>query len=161
MASLLDTNLQDINGTDLKNGFPSTYNANLNKIGLFLTVLEKQYNHVGAMWFGEDDPSELIGGTWEKVEGKFILGSSSSYATLSTGGEATHQLTLAEMPSHTHRALYYTASGTQSFGYNYQNKGAWSQLAASSSGIDNSGGGGAHNNMPPYITTPMWIRTAL
>lgn len=161
MANLLNSDLQNISGTDLKNEFPNTYNGNINKIGKFLAVLEQQYNHVGAIWFGENDPSELIGGTWEKVEGKFILGASSNYATLSTGGEATHKLTVAEMPSHTHRVLYYTSSGSEGFGYSYQQKGAWSEEAPESSGIGSVGGNGAHNNMPPYICAPIWIRTAL
>lgn len=161
MANLLNPDLQNISGTDLKNEFPNTYNSNINKIEIFLNVLEKQYNHIGAIWFGETDPSELIGGTWEKVEGKFLLGSSENNATLTTGGEATHKLTVAEMPSHTHQVLYYNSNGTQGFGYNYQNKGIWSENVSSSSGVNNAGGDTAHNNMPPYICTPMWIRTAL
>lgn len=45
----------------------------------------------------------IYGGTsWSKVEGRFLLGTSSSYAVNSIGGEAAHTLTTAEMPSHTH-----------------------------------------------------------
>ena len=45
----------------------------------------------------------IYGGTsWSKIEGRFLLGASSSYAINSTGGEATHTLTISEMPSHNH-----------------------------------------------------------
>lgn len=45
----------------------------------------------------------IYGGTsWSKVEGRFLLGTSSSYAVNSIGGEAAHTLTTAEMPSHNH-----------------------------------------------------------
>lgn len=36
------------------------------------------------------------------LQGKFILGSSSSHEVGSSGGEETHKLTTGEMPSHTH-----------------------------------------------------------
>ena len=39
---------------------------------------------------------------WTKIEGRFLLGASSAYKVNSIGGEATHKLTVNEMPSHTH-----------------------------------------------------------
>ena len=45
----------------------------------------------------------IYGGvTWKKIEGRFLLGSSSSYAVDSTGGSATNILTTANLPSHSH-----------------------------------------------------------
>lgn len=45
----------------------------------------------------------IYGGTsWTKIEGRFLLGTSPSYAVNATGGEATHKLTTPEMPSHSH-----------------------------------------------------------
>ena len=53
----------------------------------------------------------IYGGTsWSKIEGRFLLGVSSSYAVNSTGGEATHKLTTAEMPSHSHGLNGHTHS---------------------------------------------------
>lgn len=53
----------------------------------------------------------IYGGTsWSKVEGRFLLGTSSSYAVNSIGGEAAHTLTTAEMPSHTHGLNGHTHS---------------------------------------------------
>lgn len=52
-------------------------------------------------------PSTFFGGTWVKIEGCFLLGSSSSYSLGVTGGEAKHTLTVEEMPSHSHTTTFY------------------------------------------------------
>lgn len=50
------------------------------------------------------NPATLwLGTTWEKQEGKFLLGSSSAYAIGSIGGSATITLTEANMPRHRHK----------------------------------------------------------
>ncbi len=117
---------------------------------------------VGSIYLSVNntDPSVLFGGTWEQIKDTFLLSAGDTYAAGSTGGEAEHILTGMEIPSHTHKMLYYNSSGTQGFGYNYQNKGDWSGNVSSSSGIGDYGGGQAHNNMPPYLTVYMWKRTA-
>ena len=49
------------------------------------------------------DPSIQFGfGTWEKIEGKFLLGASSQFPAGSEGGEVEHTLTELEMPAHDH-----------------------------------------------------------
>ena len=55
-------------------------------------------------WASNDptSPASFIGGTWERVEGEFIMGASSAYPVGTTGGSATHTQTTAEMPSHSH-----------------------------------------------------------
>ena len=55
-------------------------------------------------WASDDptSPASFIGGTWERVEGEFIMGASSAYPVGTTGGSATHTQTVAEMPSHNH-----------------------------------------------------------
>ena len=55
-------------------------------------------------WASNDptSPASFIGGTWERVEGEFIIGASSAYPVGTTGGSATHTQTVAEMPSHNH-----------------------------------------------------------
>ena len=54
---------------------------------------------------GSENPSTLwLGTTWQKQEGRFLLGSSGSYALGSTGGASTVKLAIANLPSHTHSA---------------------------------------------------------
>lgn len=55
-------------------------------------------------WASNDptSPASFIGGTWERIEGEFIMGASSAYPVGTTGGSATHTQTVAEMPSHKH-----------------------------------------------------------
>ncbi|EDS73520.1 DUF859 family phage minor structural protein [Anaerofustis stercorihominis] len=51
------------------------------------------------------DPNTEWGGKWRKLEGVFLLGSNSSYkisSDIKDGGEASHKLTVSEMPSHNH-----------------------------------------------------------
>ena len=106
-------------------------------------------------------------GTWEKVEGRFLLGSSSSHAAGSTGGEETHKLTEAEMPIHNHNIMLgwnNGGSGPDTIGYASNNQGARAyQYNTGGSGVkalQDKGGGQAHNNMPPYLSVDMWRRTA-
>lgn len=64
---------------------------------------EEDYAKV-RFWASNDptSPASFIGGTWERVEGEFIMGASSAYPVGTTGGSATHTQTVAEMPSHNH-----------------------------------------------------------
>lgn len=118
---------------------------------------------VGSIAFG----TKPTVGTWEKIEGRFLLGSSSSYEVGSTGGEATHKLTTNEIPSHTHttqlgNGYYVTIDDTSSNKYGIAN-GSYVQMSwGPNSGrtTGSTGGGQAHNNMPPYLTVDMWRRIA-
>lgn len=51
-------------------------------------------------WASDDptSPASFIGGTWERIEGKFIMGASDTYPAGSSGGSATHILTASELP---------------------------------------------------------------
>lgn len=131
----------------------------------FASIIDIVYP-VGSIYMSVNaaDPSKLFSGTsWEKLEGRFLLGSSSTYKPGSTGGEATHTLTANEMPEHAHymasgnggsddtwtpdAGLYLVDSVTQA------KNTFWAQL-----GMNNAGGSAAHNNMPPYLVVNMWKR---
>ena len=48
-------------------------------------------------------PESLFGGSWEKLENRFLLGAGEVYSIIGeTGGETAHTLTTDELPSHTH-----------------------------------------------------------
>lgn len=57
------------------------------------------------------DPGTLFGGTWERVQGCFVLASSDKYPAGSVGGAATVTLSAVEMPPHSHSASMEEAGG--------------------------------------------------
>lgn len=94
------------------------------------------------------------------MRGRFFLGSSTAYAHGSTGGEATHTLTINEMPSHGHELAPGTAPTwrLRLFKTDAQNGSKWDLMSYRSSTTDPAsavalpaGGGKPHNNMPPYF----------
>lgn len=118
---------------------------------------------VGSYYYSDSatDPGTLFGGTWTRIKDVFLLAAGDTYALGATGGEATHNLSIAEMPSHNHglvdkRYAYYDAAGTE--GLTGTNKTIGMGLIAANSTAQ--GGGAAHNNMPPYKAVYVWKRTA-
>lgn len=108
------------------------------------TSLKDLIYPVGSIYMNAsktDNPGNTIGNTWAKIESRFLLGQSSSYAINSTGGEATHTLTIDEMPSHFHPMynLYYlTYSVTQG---NEGHSTYWSDHFSGMANTANVGGG--------------------
>lgn len=69
------------------------------------TALIDLFYPVGTVYETTDssfDPNAVWGGTWSKIEGRMLLGSSSDHAINSTGGEENVTLTTSQVPSHTH-----------------------------------------------------------
>lgn len=116
---------------------------------------------VGSIYMSVNsaNPSELFGGTWIQLKDKFLLGAGDTYSGGNTGGEAEHTLTIAEMPSHSHRQnCSGGGSSTGNFNVNIGPCSANNKIGEYDTGI--TGGGQAHNNMPPYLVVYMWQRTA-
>ena len=103
------------------------------------------------------NPGNLFGGTWSQIKDTFLLSAGDTYTAGSTGGEATHTLTVNEMPSHKH-AIPYVFGSIGGGGSWITDAGATSNYNPNATGA--TGGGQAHNNMPPYLTVYMWQRTA-
>ena len=121
-------------------------------------------------------------GTWTKIEGKVLLSSGEIpipwlenqllvRAAGDTGGEFWHQLTVDEMPSHTHEqdphyhkmyGKYRKDSGSQTaFANSGNNNEAVDRYTEEKTATNQyTGGDKYHNNMPPYLTVNMWQRTA-
>lgn len=59
---------------------------------------------VGSVYisFNATDPSTLFGGTWERLKDTFLLANGDSYAPNTTGGSATKNITVDNLPSHSH-----------------------------------------------------------
>lgn len=112
----------------------------------------------------ETDPATLWGGTWvRQAEGLTLVSAGGNYPLNSTGGEATHTLTVAEMPSHQHQMVNGNTGG-----YDYS---AWTKSSvvlhdagaigyAGNANTSYVGGNAAHNNMMPYKAAYCWLRTA-
>lgn len=154
------------------------------------TVIDVIYP-VGSIYMSMSatNPATLFGvGTWERIsQGRMLLGADdSTYKAGATGGEATHILTAAEMPEHSHTGTTST-NGEHSHSaiwlYAWGGSDTWNYFAKSYSDnpgkasggsftignagnhdhtftTDNTGDGTAHNNMPPYLVCYIWQRTA-
>lgn len=149
-------------------------------------LLERQREEDYAkikFWVSPDptSPAEILGGTWERIEDEFILAAGGSYAAGSAGGEASHQLTQSELPSHVHSMRLYSDTGSDSqkatipqwVSY-MKEDGRWGKYGFNTPSADQSGYRGwalfgdtsstgdgiAHNNMPPYRAFYVWQRIA-
>lgn len=95
----------------------------------------------------------------KKMADRFPLIAGSSYSALSQGGEATHTLTIGEMPSHTHREKYQVP-GKYYYSYVTGTEGDRDENSITTNvETEATGGGSAHNNMPPYIGMYVHIHT--
>ena len=65
---------------------------------------------VGSIYMSMNNtsPQTFLGGTWERIQDRFLLSAGSTYSAGTTGGEATHTLIIDEMPSHTHTQNSHT-----------------------------------------------------
>ena len=100
-----------------------------------------------------------------------------TYGAGTQGGEASHTLTLEEMPQHSHPYAELPDGGeTYSWGWGshhrtnvYMNTEVVAGTAGSNNPVtqqgsahttQNRGASKSHNNMPPYLAVYMWRRTA-
>lgn len=117
---------------------------------------------IGSIYLSTNstNPSNYFGGVWEQIKDRFLLACGDTYSNGSTGGEATHKLTINEMPSHNHGAV--STSGDENSPIALY---PFSMIQQDYNIIDvnvirPAGGNKAHNNMPPYFTVYCWYRTA-
>lgn len=75
----------------------------LNSLDKVDEVISKVYP-VGSIYMSvnDTDPGTLFGGTWQQIQGKFLLGASSGHSAGSTGGAETVTLSAGNIPAHTH-----------------------------------------------------------
>jgi hypothetical protein len=135
---------------------------------------------VGSVYisFNSADPSTLFGGTWERLKDTFLLANGDAYAPNTVGGSATKNITVDNLPSHSHQL---SADGNHAHAYqtplraidvdrgvgnsslwSLDNNGlyetSWNGLHSHTVGA--TGSGLPLNIMPPYKTVYMWRRTA-
>lgn len=139
--------------------FPQTTFKFEDSTGGRKSILDYVYP-VGSIYMSVSSasPATLFGGTWVALQDRFLVGAGNSYAVNETGGESTHTLTAAQMPSHSHQQNVGANSGSWGVRSDYN---ADSECAAYYQGSTNSAGGSAaHENKPPYLAVYMWKRTA-
>ena len=128
---------------------------------------------IGAIYLSVNsvNPSLFIGGTWEQIKDRFLLGSGDTYGAGSTGGSATVTLTSAQsgVPAHSHKYQDYNTTytlkttnrkpGTSTavaYGTSLTSGGGATERTSSNNTTANASQ--AHNNMPPYLAVYMWER---
>lgn len=121
-----------------------------------VTVIRDGYA-IGDYYFSaNENPASKFGGYWEEVpNGTFLMAAGAGGTVDQTGGEATHTLTIEEMPSHSHElndiGLDWSAGPLSN---SAQTNTASSRIIA----VNAVGGGQAHNNLPPYRTAHIFKR---
>lgn len=129
---------------------------------------------------------QTLGGTWTRIENRFLYASEGEQGIGTTGGSATVTLTAAQsgVPAHSHGMAHTHTHNHTAIGYTntggagtarrnpigYDNTSAAGTLttssdrtASSKSDTDNNtaqNASEAHDNMPPYIIVNVWERTA-
>lgn len=132
--------------------------------------LKKSIYPVGSIYLSVEStsPASLFGGSWERIEDRFLLAAGDSYSVGDIGGETTHTLTIGEMPEHAHSIGNKPGTGgvpQEWFSqWEWYIKDAWYQFNSGTTTLaartQHSGSGNPHNNMPPYYTVYMWKRIA-
>lgn len=114
---------------------------------------------VGSIYMSvnNNSPASFIGGSWTRIQDVFPLAAGTSYTAGSTGGSATHTLTVEESPKHKHNIIYTREGTVGGDGYILGGTGYSSQETGD---VTESGGGQPFSIMPPYLAVYVWKRTA-
>lgn len=109
-------------------------------------------------WVSPDptSPAQLFGGTWVKIEGKFVLGADGNvYPALSTGGSAD-----AVVVEHYHPQLKYLDGTVFKWRQSYVtgDSGGISMGEGNDVITATVGESGTGKNMPPYIALHAWYK---
>lgn len=157
----------------------SALNDTVAALSLIVDKIWMKIYPIGSIYISAstESPADLFGGTWEKIEDRFLLASGAQYALGTVGGTAD-----AVVVNHTHTqgshshgftdgekvwttktgstepgaqisgsAKYYAATGKKDY--------AWRTRTTSETPLINSAGeDGTGKNMPPYLSVNVWKR---
>lgn len=141
----------------------------------------KECYPVGSIYMSVNstNPSTLFGGSWERIQDRFLLASGNSYGAGSTGGSAD-----SVVVSHTHAQtahshgfrdgdkVWTTASGSTEAGNQISGTAKYyaatakkdytwiTRTTGETANIHATGVDGTGKNMPPYLAVYVWKRTA-
>lgn len=156
-------------------GWEASFDKNISVNGKALVDL---IYPIGSIYMSVNNvsPQSFFGGTWVAIQDRFLLAAGSTYDAGTFGGEATHTLTVDEMPAHQGHMYdnfddsgyvdrggdansYYVNSSASGYGQ-YENRPY--KIVSNNEFVMQGytrGGNAAHNNMPPYLAVYVWKRT--
>lgn len=131
------------------------------------TLLDTYYP-IGRIYFSTVNvsPASFMGGSWARIQDRFLLCAGTTYAAGTTGGEANVTLTVDQMPNHDHGVIDGDTRVTVGFSFGAGIPGveiqSWSNVDNVGKVIftDAKGGNQSHDNMPPYEAVYAWKRVA-
>lgn len=177
MRTVLDMNRRD----NIRSEDPSRRDSNAvqqqtpARPGLKLKDVVDKIYPIGSIYISAagTNPKELFGfGEWTQIKDRFLLAAGDTYSAGLIGGEATHTLTVDEMPKHkhslvgdSHTYLWGDGVGTVNIANAIAQGGATSQnrlytMQGEWNETDQSGGNQPLDIMPPFLAVHVWQRTA-
>lgn len=115
-------------------------------------------------------PQTFLGGTWQQIQGRFLLAASNSYPAGSTGGSAQHNHTLgagyAEIGfTYAEPIGNFLVMGEPKYGMSYTGQRmnslpTYSQASGINIATPLGGSTDEQTALPPYLAVYMWKRTA-
>ena len=140
-------------------------------------------------WIGtvETDPGTTLGGTWQRIEDRFLLAAGQTYAAGATGGQAALTLTEQQLPPHIHHVEGFTSvdstthdhgvpnviqggSGGEAYAESWSGGTGRRELTTSAICINHDhtvdldsqpcGSGEAVGILPPYLAVYVWQRVS-
>lgn len=132
------------------------------------TALDNYPVGIIVAFYNATKPATAFGGSWQHMGATFLYGASSETASAGgTGGAATHKLTTAQMPRHTHSVSLYIKGLTPTVSGGACITGIQPYVANGSYGaVSNAGSATANGSgtefsiLPPYTVVHYWRRTA-
>lgn len=148
---------------ELKNGIGPDAYAIYQQV---LAAVVERDHPVGSLYISENatSPAELYGGTWERIEGKFIMGASDTYPAGSTGGSATKTIAKTNLPNE--RIDVETLYTKGSPGDIFRVTSITNELSDGSGKFSHTGktyplgNGTPLDILPPYYSVYIWRRVA-
>ena len=107
-------------------------------------------------------PEEFLGGTWERIKGKVLVGVDEDDEDFEKpnliSGEKKHTLNVSEMPAHRHNLTF--GSGGKATGDKITWGASTNTVGGDPDAVGWTGSTQPHNNLQPYVTCYMWKRVA-